>query len=95
VLPPDPWSLRAPGSARSPCGRSAEPEGRAGSGEAAAALVVVGEGALHGGPESGGVAGLADVGEFVDDDIVEQGDRELHGRPVDVEAVVLAEGTHR
>ena len=36
--------------------------------------------------------GLADVGEFVDEDVVEQGHRKLHGCPVDVEPVVLAEG---
>jgi hypothetical protein len=37
------------------------------------------------------VAGLAHVSEFVDDEVVEQGDGELHGGPVDVEVVVLAE----
>ena len=72
--------------------RSAEPEGRAGRREAGSALVVVGEGTFDGRPEGGGVTGLADVGEFVDDDVVEQGHGQLHGGPVDVEPVVLTEG---
>src|SRR5260370_18140004 len=55
-------------------------------------MVIVGEGTLDGGPEGGRVARLPDVGEFVDDDVVDQGDGQLHGGPVDVEAVVLAEG---
>lgn len=37
------------------------------------------------------MTGLFDVGEFVDDDVVEQGDGELHSRPVDIEAVGLTE----
>lgn len=36
---------------------------------------------------------LADVEEFMDDDVIEQRDRQLHGSPVDVETIVLAQGT--
>src|SRR5260370_39662021 len=54
---------------------SAKPERCAGGGKAGAALIAVGQGALDGGPEGGGVARLADMGEFVDDDVVDQGRR--------------------
>jgi hypothetical protein len=36
------------------------------------------------------MAGLTNVSKFVNDDVVEHGDGELHGGPVDVEAVILA-----
>jgi hypothetical protein len=54
---------------------SAKPERCAGGGQASAALIVVWQGALDGGPERGCMARLADVGEFVDDDVVDQGRR--------------------
>src|SRR5262249_35021315 len=63
--------------------RSAEPEGCASRGEAALAVLVIGHGALDGSPEGGGVTGLAYVGEFMHDDVIHQGDRELHRCPVD------------
>jgi hypothetical protein len=59
----------------------AEPGTGAGSGEAGAALVVVGEGAFDDGPERGCVAWLADVDEFVDDDVIELGRRGVARQP--------------
>jgi len=52
-------------------GVSTEPEDAASGGEAGAALVVVGEGALDRGPENRSVTRLPDVGQLVDDDVVE------------------------
>jgi len=71
--------------------RSAKPEGSASRGKTGLAVLVAGHGASDGGPKGGGVAWLADVGEFMDDDVVEQGGGELHSGPVDVEMAALAE----
>ena len=51
--------------------RSAKPESCADAGYTGAALVVAGEGSFDGSPESGSVAGLVDVGQLVDEDVID------------------------
>ena len=49
--------------------------------------LVVGHEAFDDGPELGGVVRLAEVGEFVDEDVVDEAWGELEGGPVDVDVL--------
>src|SRR5690606_40645916 len=49
------------------------------------AFLVAGHGAVDDPPELRAVVGAFQMRQFVDEDVVDEGGRELHGRPVDVE----------
>ncbi|ABD13359.1 transposase, IS4 family [Frankia casuarinae] len=63
-----------------------EPEGRAEGCEPVLAGLVVRQGAFDQSPEDWCVVSFVSVGEFVDEDVVDETDRELHGRPMDVDS---------
>ena len=56
--------------------------------EAVAVGAVVGEGALDLLPEAGGVVHYGEVGEFVDDDVVDEGGLCHDDAPVEADAAV-------
>ena len=63
----------------------AEPDCFAYGGEGCLLGFVAVHQAVDYGPELGGVVGLAQVGQLVDEDVVDEARRELQGGPVDVD----------
>ncbi len=59
-------------------------------GEPAAALLPVGQDALDDPPEGGGVVRLAQVGQLVDHDVIDDAGRQQDALPVEVQATALA-----
>ena len=65
----------------------ADPDVLSGGSEDGLVGLVGGHEAGDDGPELGGVVGFVEVGEFVNEDVVDKAWRELEGGPVDVDAL--------